>query len=262
MSAASRPAPVLGVAFFFSIFVLGAYLILGRWLNVPVGPFLEWLIGLLTFWWVLIVVTVPWNIYFRAQEIRHDAHESRQKGIPVDEGKVAFVARWERRAVRLAIGLHAGSAIGLFCLSYFGLSRIGYISSAAVLLLTGLRPSLRAYEYLKARFSVIQEELKYPREDVALLRTELASALEKIKELEQKLSLENPESWASVHEARTVRLRQEVARLDALLPDMEARNQLAHETLAKDMQTAVSQLTADSKFLENVREIIRFVKQA
>ena len=142
------------------------------------------------------------------------------------------------------------------------MSRVGYVSSAAALLLTGLRPALRAYEYLKARLAGIHAELIYPREDVAKLRTELEEASGAMRELKAKLDLENGESWAATLDGRVRQLRQEVARIDAGITDLEARNQLAHENLSRETQHAISQLTADSQFLEHVREIIRFVKSA
>ncbi len=262
MTSSMRTAPVFGAGLAFSVVVLAAYLVLTRWLNVPVGHFLDWVIGLLTFWWLLIVVTVPWNLYFRAKEILQDAKESREKGIPVDESKVAFVARWERRAIVVAIVLHLISAAGLFLLSYLGVSRVGYVSSAAVLLLTGLRPAIRAYDYLRARLGSIHEQLRFPREDVMTLRSDLTGVSDALRGIEQRLHLENPESWAAELDGRVQKLRLDVARIDAFLPDIEARNQLAHENLSRETQHAVSQLTADSKFLENVREIIRFIKSS
>ena len=43
---------------------------------------------------------------------------------------------------------------------------MGYVSSGAALLLTGLRPALRAYQYIATRLSMIRQQIKYPREDV------------------------------------------------------------------------------------------------
>ena len=35
-----------------------------QWFHVPAGNFLDWVIGGASFWWLLVIVTVPWNVYF------------------------------------------------------------------------------------------------------------------------------------------------------------------------------------------------------
>jgi len=47
-----------------------------------------------------------------------------------------------------------------------------------------------------------------------------------------------------------------------MLENLKVENQSAHDTLSKEARQAIAKITEDGQFLENVREIIRFVKSA
>ena len=50
--------------------------------------------------------------------------------------------------------------------------------------------------------------------------------------------------------------------IGAQLDKFEAKNTLDHQELSREARNAISQLTEDSNFLHQVREIIRFIKTA
>ena len=62
-----------------------------QWLYIPAGNFLDWIIGGASFWWLLVIVTVPWNIHFQAKEVLAEAEQSTKNEIPVDEQQVKYV---------------------------------------------------------------------------------------------------------------------------------------------------------------------------
>ena len=137
-----------------------------QWLQLPVGSFLDWLIGLASFGWLIIIVTVPWNVHFQAREVLAEAEESAAKGIAIEERQIKYVQMLAKRSLGLVLVLHLLSAVGLYVLAAMSISAVGYVSSGAALLLTALRPTLRAYQYLAARLARIRQTVKYPREDV------------------------------------------------------------------------------------------------
>jgi BMFP domain-containing protein YqiC len=149
------------------------------------------------------------------------------------------------------------SGIGLYTLAATGISAVGYVSSGATLLLTALRPAIRAYQYLAVRLSMIREQIKYPREDVVELRVRVSNLEANVAIIREKLDTE-----ANIQQQEVKITRQELARLKALLEKLEAKNQVEHETLSQEAQNAIAQLTEDSQFLNHVREIIRFFKTA
>ncbi|MEH1867602.1 MAG: hypothetical protein V7K69_21690 [Nostoc sp.] len=243
------------------IVVLAAFGLL-QWLHIPAGNFLDWVIGGASFWWLLVIVTVPWNVHFQAKEVLAEAAQSTEKGIPVDQKQVKYVTLLAKRSLWVAIALHLFSAVGLYTLAATGISTVGYISSGAALLLTILRPAIRAYEYLYARLAMIRQEWKYPREDIFELRDRFSILEQKIQLLEDQLNPEQPYSLPATQQRFAEETRRDLARIAANFEELRATNQTEHERLAREARTAIAQLSTDGQFLDHVREIIRFFKTA
>ncbi|MEH2152022.1 hypothetical protein [Nostoc sp.] len=243
------------------VVVLAAFGLL-QWLHIPAGNFLDWVIGGASFWWLLVIVTVPWNVHFQAKEVLAEAAQSKEKGIPVDEKQVKYVTVLAKRSLWVAIALHLFSAVGLYTLAVTGISTVGYISSGAALLLTILRPAIRAYEYLYARLAMIRQEWKYPREDIFELRDRFSILEQKIQSLENQLNPEQPYSLAATQQRFSEETRRDLARIAANLEELRATNQTEHERLGREARNAIAQLSTDGQFLDHVREIIRFFKTA
>ncbi|MDZ8239495.1 MAG: hypothetical protein RMZ69_20495 [Nostoc sp. ChiQUE01a] len=233
-----------------------------QWLHIPAGSFLDWVIGGASFWWLLVIVTVPWNVHFQAKEVLAEAAQSTEKGIPVDEKQVKYVTVLAKRSLWVAIALHLLSAVGLYTLAVTGISTVGYVSSGAALLLTILRPAIRAYEYLYARLTMIRQEWKYPREDIVELRDRFANLEQKVQSLEDQLNPEQPYSLPATQQRFAEETRRDLARLAANLEELRAINHTEHERLGREARNAIAQLSTDGQFLDHVREIIRFFKSA
>jgi hypothetical protein len=243
------------------IFLLLVFAIL-QWLHIPAGSFIDWVIAIAIFEWLLLIVTVPWNIHFEAKEVLAQAAESTEKGIPVDEKQVKYVTVLASRSLWVAVGLHLLSAIVLYALAATGISAVGYLSSGAALLLTILRPAIRAYQYLAARLTMIRSQFFYPREDIVELRNRFGNLESIVKNLEAIFNSEDPNSWVAVQERQQEATRRELTRLAASIENLRSTNQAEHTQLARDAESAIAQLTDDGKFLNHIREILRFFKEA
>ncbi|NET33620.1 MAG: hypothetical protein F6K19_16615 [Cyanothece sp. SIO1E1] len=233
-----------------------------QWLQIPAGNFLDWLIGLASFGWLIVIVTVPWNVHFQAREVLAEADASAAKGIAIEERQVKYVQMLSRRSLWLVLALHLLSAIGLYSLAATGISAVGYVSSGAALLLSALRPTVRAYQYLATRLAMIRKTFKYPHEDVLELRGRLAKLEQSIRQVEGQLNPKDPRSWTATQHRQLEALQQDLSRLKVSYQDSQTTNQSEHQRLARDAEQAIAQLTEDSQFLNHVREIIRFFKAA
>ncbi|WP_341530851.1 hypothetical protein WKK05_17205 [Nostoc sp. UHCC 0302] len=233
-----------------------------QWLHIPAGNFLDWVIGGASFWWLLVIVTVPWNVHFQAKEVLAEAAQSQEKGIPVDQKQVKYVNLLAKRSLWVAIALHLFSTVGLYTLAATGISTVGYVSSGAALLLTILRPAIRAYEYLYARLAMIRQEWKYPREDIVELRDRFNFLEEKVRQIEDQLNSEQPDSLPATQQRFAETTRRELAQIAANLEQLRATNQTEHERLTREARNAIAELSTDGQFLDHVREIIRFFKSA
>lgn len=251
----------IGFNFGLVVLVLLVFGIL-QWLHIPTGSFIDWVIAVAIFEWLLAIVTVPWNIHFEAKEVLADAAQSTEKEIAVDAKQVEYAKVVAKRSLFIAITLHILSAIGLYALAIAGISTVGYISSGAALLLTALRPAVRTYEYLAARLAMIRQEFKYPREDIVELRSRFTTLEETVKRLEEQMNPEQPDSWVAAQQHYKEETRKELARLAASFEELRATNKLEHERLSREARQAIAQLTTDGQFLDHVREIIRFFKTA
>ncbi|MGL5081784.1 MAG: hypothetical protein ACRC8A_09885 [Microcoleaceae cyanobacterium] len=233
-----------------------------KWINIPVGSFLDWIIGGAIFWWLLLIVTVPWNIHFEAKETLAAAEESKEKNINLEGRQLQYVRLIAKRSLWIAITLHLFSAIGLYALAVAGISSIGYLSSGAALLLTALRPAVRTYQYLATRLAMIRQEFIYPREDILELRGRFSTLEFQVQDLQERFNLDNPNSWVTTQDKGLEAMRQDINRLAAGLETFKATNQSEHTQLSRDAEKAIAQLSTDGQVLNNVREIIRFFKDA
>ncbi|MEM8779706.1 MAG: hypothetical protein AAGF26_12705 [Cyanobacteria bacterium P01_G01_bin.49] len=250
-----------GFSIGFGFLSLAAFFIL-QWLHIPAGSLVDWVIGIASFWWLLAIVTVPWNVYFEAKEVISEAATSQEKEITIDEQQLKYAKTVSKGALVVAIALHLLSTFGLYELAATGISSVGYVSSFATLLLTILRPAVRAYQYLAYRLSNIRQQIKYPRQDILELRNRFKKLEKLVDSIEKKLDLTESNSWISQQEQNWEATRKQVAVINAKLEQLEAKNSLEHQELAKEARNAISQLTEDSNFLHQVREIIRFIKTA
>ncbi|MDJ0533653.1 MAG: hypothetical protein QNJ70_14390 [Xenococcaceae cyanobacterium MO_207.B15] len=233
---------------------------IGQWLHISPGNLIDWLIGIASFWWLLVIVTIPWNIYFDAREAITEAKVSREKGLEIEEQQLNYVQKVARWSLLGAIALHGISAIALYVLAATGISNVGYVSSGLTLLLTILRPAISGYQYLTARLSAIKKEIKYPREDAIELRNRIKTIETAIKNIETQLDSKNPNSLVNRQQQESQENRNQLAHLKALLEALQAKNAVEHEQLSREAQNAIAQLNEDSQFLGHVKEIIRFVK--
>jgi hypothetical protein len=233
-----------------------------RWLGVPAGRLLDWVIGIATAWWLLVIVTIPWNIHFAAREVVAEVAESRRRGLLTPDDQARYAAAWVGRSLLLALGLHLASAGALYGLAVTGVSAIGYPGSVAALLLTGLRPAVRGYEYVAARLAAIGSQARYPREDAAALAVDLRELVGRVEALERAA---DPELHGSPAATQRAERADQARRLDELrlrLDELRAANAAEHARLAREAEQGVARISADGQVIDHVRELVRFFKSA
>ncbi len=259
MIAARRPS--------FSRFLLMSSLLTGllillfamtRWFDIPAGDVTDWLVGIISVWWLLAITIIPWNIYFDARTVIADAEISQQRGITVQASQQHYAASIAKRSLVGAVLLHVISAGVLYAIAASNISSVGYVAAGAAILLTGLRPALRGYEYVAQRLATIHEEVRFPRDDIQLLKHQVASLESKIEQLD----LEEADSWASQQVKHAKQLEHQIEQLKVELQSLNTNNEAAHRQISREIEHAVAQISTDGQFLEHARELIRFFKQA
>jgi hypothetical protein len=243
---------------FIALFAFG----LLNWFQIPAGSIWDWAIGIGIFEWAILIVTVPWNIYFKAQAAVQIGKESQLQGISVEERQIRYASGIATKSLIVAIGLHLGTAIGLYWLAVNGITSLGYWSSIGVLLLTLLRPAISTYEYLAMRLTAMQEQFAYPRADILELRGRFQELEYRVTQLTSQLDPDDDNSWLNQQNYRWNSNREELSKIIVSMADQKASNELEHQRLAQEAKQAISQITVDGQFLEHARELIRFFKTA
>jgi len=82
-----------------------------RLVRVPTATLLTVAVVLVALSWLVVLVTVPWNLYFAARRAAQEMAVSRDRGITVRPAYDAEAKRIAGRMLRLALGGHVGTAI-------------------------------------------------------------------------------------------------------------------------------------------------------
>jgi hypothetical protein len=248
-----------------------------RALDMPTGTFLDWIIGILAFVWLVTIVTVPWNIYFESSEVLSEAKKSKKQSIQFDDSNLPYVKKLAFWSLIIAVVLHVISASALYWIAWAQISTVGYVGAGSALFLTFLRPTVRAYQYISDRLSQIKQEIKYPREDIELLKGQVKYMLEDVKELKFQMNITESDSWVSrlnysLQEnknrlnTQTELLKDDLMSLKKEISALKHQSEIAIQRLNTEQKEAISSLSRDGKFvdnfIDNLAEIVRFIKRA
>ncbi|MEO1435219.1 MAG: hypothetical protein AAFV80_06750 [Bacteroidota bacterium] len=238
----------------FAAIVLLTLLVFGiiHWTNLPFS-FLDWVIGVTLFWWLLLITTVPWNLHFKAKEVLSDGKDSKEAQMEVREKDMAYARRISRTYLIVAVCLHLFSFAGFYYLAASGVSIVGYYGAGAALLLTALRPSVRLYEYITYRLRQMKQRIHYPREDVILLKNQVLNLESQFEHMHHDLK------QASEQRSELEQTMQELKRrLQSWYDDMLNKQQ----HIVKETEQKMATLSEDAAFLNQVRQLLRFIKEA
>lgn len=252
---------VFSTLIFITFLVLMIFGIL-QWLQIPKGTLIDWITGIAAFWWLLIVVTLPWNMHFEAKEVLNEARISQEKNLKVNAVDVEYVKNIASRYLTVAIVLHIISAISFAVLAYFEISPIGYWGAGLALLLMGLRPAIRMHAYIIQRLYSIKQEVLYPREDAYELRNLAYDLKSRLESLEYQLDTSKKDSFITTQNQELKALQTNMQKVRTRIETLEVQNQVEHEKLSRKADDVVTKLAEDSQFLGQVRDLIRFVKNA
>lgn len=230
-------------------------------------------LGAASFYWLLVITTVPWNLYFRAREVRHEIDVSRGRGLDMRAGHEVEVRRLEYWLLRLAVGGHVVSAISVAAVTYVSGHVLGYYFAAFYLLSCAIRPAAAYLGYVRLRIAKLLKETTHPREDVVELTARFAALAADVAALQEGM---DSAQLRAVQELHTVRgdLRSASARLqeDVRLAressegdrdSMRERIAAAERRVAavvRHFDTAVDGLTDQQALLNGLRAFLRLVR--
>jgi len=161
---------------------------LGRLAGVPPGTLLSIGAGLAALMWMVVLVTLPWNLYFDARQVRTENAISRERGIvvpPVRDRETRHIAR---RALVFALGGHLGTAAAAAAFAAVSGALLGYYLAGFYLLSTAIRPAVAYLVHLRERVTVLRVESTHPRDDVVSLRDAHRAVAEDLERLRRQVT--------------------------------------------------------------------------
>jgi hypothetical protein len=246
---------------------------LGRVVSVPLTTMLTVGAVLIALSWLIVLSTVPWNLYFAARRALQEMTVSGERGIVVRPANGAEAGRICRRMLWFALGAHLGTALAAAAIAYFSGNKVGYYIAGIFLLSTAFRPAAAYFAHLRERIKVLARESTHPRDDVttllqradmieqavADLRSDLQSANDNLRRTESALT-------DSIAHARQL-LTADLNRLqDATVADREAaRSRCDHldrklDQMVRRIEVTLDGISDHQELLTGLRALVRMVR--
>src|ERR1700730_3202150 len=92
---------------------------LSRIVSVPLTTLLTVGAVIIGLSWLVVLTTVPWNLFFAARRAAQEMAVSRERGIVVRLGYDEEVGRISRQMLWFALGAHLGTALAAAAIAFF-----------------------------------------------------------------------------------------------------------------------------------------------
>jgi hypothetical protein len=146
------------VAWWFLVLVGAVIALLVAWLSrvvsVPLTTLLTAGAVVIALSWLVVLTTVPWNLYFAARRTAQEIDVSRERGIAVRPAYDQEAARISRQMLRFALGGHLGTAVAAAAIALLSGEAAGYYIAGIALLSTAFRPAAAYFGHLRERIKV------------------------------------------------------------------------------------------------------------
>ena len=285
MRAAARADTVDGMSGNSNRLVIGWFLVvagavaallivwLGRIVSVPLTTLLTAGAVIIALSWLVVLTTVPWNLYFAARRTAQEIAVSRERGIAVQPGYDQEAARISRQMLRFALAAHLGTALAAAVIAVLSGNKAGYYIAGISLLSTVFRPAAAYFGHLRERIRVLTRESTHPRDDVATLLYKADMMEQSADELRRQLRNAN-EDLRRTESALTdaiAHARQVLAGDLNRLQDMQAADRAAARSRDEDLERQIGQMvrrieaTLDGisdhqELLAGLRALVRMVR--
>ncbi|MCF2530827.1 hypothetical protein [Yinghuangia soli] len=207
--------------------------------------------GALFLLWQVVLLTVPWSLYYQARAVIHEIHLAREQGVEVPEKREAEAAALARRLKWAAIAAHVVSAGVVAVITLVSGEEIGYYFSGFYLLSTAFRPAQAYFAYLRRHLLGMLNDVKYPHENIAEVRGRLDAAEAEIAalRLQQEEQREADAELRRLIEAVEVSTTARDNRLDSQL-----------DAMGRKFEDTVNRLTDNQEVIAGIKAFLRLIR--
>jgi len=160
---------------------------LGDIAGVPLSTVLSIGAGAAALAWLILLVAVPWNLYFAARGVVAEMAVSRARGIIIQAAAEAEAQRIARRMLWFALGGHVVTGAVAGMITYFSGATLGYYVTGAYLLSARIRPAAAYFAHLRERIGALSRQSLHPRDDVISLRQRVDQLAGAVRGLEKEV---------------------------------------------------------------------------
>jgi hypothetical protein len=250
---------------------------LGRLAGVPLAVLLYVGASVAALAWTVVLVTMPWNLYFGARRVVAEMAGSRRRGIAVEPEDDAEAGRIARRMLGFALGGHVGTAAATAAVAYVSATPVVYYVAAAFLLTSVIRPAAAYFAHLRERIAALATESRYPRLDVVTLRRDVTDLTDAVKAVRTQLSQGQLAATNDLRHAESVlagdiaHLREQVTSDLTRLEDAQAVDRATARSRDEELKGRIEQMvrrieaTLDGisdhqELLTGIRALVRMMR--
>ncbi len=234
-----------GFGVFMLVLAYAAALAVAMWRDVPPETLLTWGAGGAALVWLIVLVTLPWNLHFHAREVLTEMHRSKAAGIKVTDEQFAFAERVKKMTLITSLGVHVLSAGVSLAVAVFADQKLGYPLAGFYLLSCVVRPATAAVQQVKRRLSALAEETRYPRDDVMKLRGQVERSVADIERIDE--IIKDMREKHDAHVALTEKQR------------LELEGKIA--ALTRKFEESLDRLTDNRELISGIKAFLRMIRE-
>lgn len=227
--------------------------------------------------WLIVLVSVPWNLYFGARQVMAEIDASRRRRIDVQPSDETEARRIRRRMLWFALGGHLATAIGAGLIGFLAHETALYYFAGFYLFSAAIRPAIAYFSHLRKRIGELSRAARHPRDDVVAVKSDVAHLTAAVKRLDEELPRA---SRTAAGELRAMtgrltgdlahsqqRLVADVTRLeDAQAADRQAARERADELgrkidrMTRQIETTLDGLSDHQELQAGLRALVRMIR--
>jgi len=270
LSRMSKNSSTRVIAWWFVVLAAALLALLVAWaarvVRVPTATLLTVVVVVVALSWLVVLVTVPWNLYFAARRAAQEMAVSRDRGIAVRPAYDAEAKRISGWMLRLALGGHLGTAIAAAAIAYVSGNQTGYYVAGIFLLATMFRPASAYFFHVRERIKVFTRESMQPRDDVITLRERMDEVSALARQSADELYRTQAELADTIEHTRSLlsadlsRLRdtQEAQRAQALERHDDLERQI--DQMVRRIEATLDGISDHQELLTGLRALVRMVR--
>jgi hypothetical protein len=215
------------------------------WRDVQPEVLMTWGAGGAAMVWLVVLITLPWNLHFKAREVLAEMHRSKAAGITVTDEQIAFAERVKRWTLFTSLTTHVLSAGVALAVAVFADQSLGYPFAGFYLLSCLVRPATAAVHQVRRRLEALAEDTRFPREDVMKLRSQVETSARDIERIDETIKeiRERHDAHAALTEKQRAELEQKIA------------------ALTRKFEESLDRLTDNRELIGGIKAFLRMIRE-